>query len=233
MSVRLHSSHASHVGRVRENNEDSLLDRPGLYAVADGMGGHAAGEIASQIAIQTLAAWFEISTVGETEMRDAFAAANARILENARLNRDREGMGTTLTALAFSGDLAVIGHVGDSRCYLVRDGAGKQLTRDHTVAAAYEEATGQRADPLWKSQLGNCLGAARGFHVKTDARVFPCVPGDVLVLCTDGIADYADAGDVARIARGVDSDRLAMALVEQALARGGHDNATAVVIEVE
>ena len=130
-----HHTSASSVGQ-RANNEDAYFATPGLYAVADGMGGHAAGEVASRIATEQFREWsgsiarFSADGMAEQVIRTCFNACNNRLLDYMRDRPETSGMGTTLTAFAINGAVATIGHVGDSRCYLVRAGRCEQITRD-------------------------------------------------------------------------------------------------------
>ena len=122
------------VGLVREHNEDSLVAYPPLFAVCDGMGGHEAGEVASRIAVETLVKEAP-STADGTGLEHAIIAANHAVIDGARTGEGRPGMGTTCTSLIIEGNRLVIGHVGDSRAYLLRDGELIQLTQDHSLVA--------------------------------------------------------------------------------------------------
>lgn len=225
--MKIRSAAKTHIGLVRENNEDAYLcnDALGLYAVADGMGGHAAGEVASGIAISRLSEFSRFAEPGPVNLRSAFASVNRMITERAC--GPHAGMGTTLTALLIrEGFPAYIGHVGDSRCYLVRDGVGRQLTQDHAVPGT--------------SVLLNCLGSRLGSHIKTDIITEEARPGDVFILCSDGLSDYVDAEEAAQatdFGRRTDSgffvSELASYLVGRALGLGGADNITVVVVAVE
>jgi PPM family protein phosphatase len=128
--VRIEAGVATHVGQVRTGNEDAYLLEPPMYAVADGMGGHRGGEVASQLALTTIAESFR---KGAVPFADQVQAANRAVFERAGADRNLAGMGTTLTAAVIQGDLAHLVHVGDSRAYLLRAGALRQLTDDHTL----------------------------------------------------------------------------------------------------
>lgn len=243
--MRIRSAAKTHVGLVRQNNEDSYLcdEASGLYAVADGMGGHAAGETASRLAIEALR---NHNPNGHPHPREQLAAvfsyANDVILADARSWPVRSGSGTTMTALYLVDDtrdgVAYIAHVGDSRCYRVRDGVGRQLTQDHAVPGAHV--------------LLNCLGSKPGAHVKTDVIREDVQPGDVFILCSDGLSDYVDADGIGRFVKSWQRflDRpsrqttkfpaadvlpadLAALLIQKALRAGGADNITIVVVAVE
>lgn len=228
--MTLRSAHETSVGLRRDNNEDALLDSRGLYAVADGIGGHPAGEVASTVAINTLRDLLVDfrAAVNIDVLRATFAQAHADLLDLGMRNPARHRMGTTLTALAIADGKAVIAHVGDSRLYLVRGRIGLQITADDAGA--------------WGS-LANCLGNTPDSHTHTAVVEQPVEPGDLFVLCTDGVSRYADAEKVARLAdhareivEGTRNfplvDALAETLVQFALRSGGRDNATAVVVEI-
>lgn len=217
----------THVGRVRKSNEDNFLAIPGrLYACADGMGGHMAGEVASKIAIQALK---DGLTKTPFDLGRTFKAAHTYIVRAIHEAPDHRygkafsgGMGTTLTALSFNstGNHAIVAHVGDSRCYLIRNGRGMQVTTDHHSG--------------W-GRLANCLGVSESSHVKTDIIPIEVRRGDVFVLCTDGLSNYCDTDRTAmlvkkHIARGL--DQVAAELVQAALDDGGADNITVIVVEV-
>lgn len=221
MTVKISSTHASHVGKVRQNNEDAFYDNDfyGLFAVADGMGGHPAGEIASRIAVGCVGAVYDDALARDPEraLRAAFDCAHEAILANSRLHPERDKMGTTLTAAAVVGKSLHVAHAGDSAAVLVR---------------------GRRALPLTIAQadghtLQNCLGVGEGHFRGAVYHVERLEVGDVVVLCTDGLTAYLDAEGIAKVA-GVwmSHDLLANELVDHALAAGGQDNVTVVVVRV-
>lgn len=241
--MRIRSAAKTHVGLVRKNNEDAYLcdDALGLYAVADGMGGHAAGEVASHLAIEALRANADLIRRAPDSIRGAFDIADRSIHSMVHVNSALAGMGTTLTALSMGNHICAIAHVGDSRLYLVRDGIGRQLTRDHTIEGM--GGPGEFANPVAKHVLLNCLGGSPGSHRKTDTVTERVKPGDVFVLCSDGLSDYVDANEAARIWRVVrefsgaapeqEPHSLAEELLRQSLKAGGEDNITVVVVAVE
>jgi len=222
--MRLRSAHVSETG-LRMNNEDSLLDTPGLYAVADGMGGHAAGEVASRLAIETLKAAQpqRASDVGASLVATT-NLAHDQILRAMRKNPTSYGMGTTLTALAFGAVkpiVATIGHVGDSRGYLIREGRESQLTTDHT-------------SPLGQNVLDRCLGGRPEVDHRADVIRQDIEIGDIFVLATDGLdIDPTLIANIVRRHRGktalIDA---ANQLVQEALRAGSRDNITVVLVEV-
>lgn len=233
-------------GRVRPTNEDSYLLRPelGLFAVADGMGGHAAGEVASGIAISTvderLAASLPSTTTAdelEEALRTAVDEARTAILRRARIEPEKAGMGTTLVLLAIRADgLFRIAHVGDSRAYLLRRGELLQLTTDHTQAQELVESGHLTPREAHTHRLGHILTRALG---ATDPEVEPDIvggaatPGDLLLLCSDGLTGMVDDEDLhAILSADAPLESLADRLVEAANLRGGYDNITAVLIRV-
>jgi serine/threonine protein phosphatase PrpC len=243
------------VGKVREHNEDAHFIDPdaGIFIVCDGMGGHAAGEVASALAVKTIRAkWGSDAlqdvvdrwlTHGTPEARKQLMQeiqrgvfdAHAAIVGEAERDRGKQGMGTTLVgALVVGGDV-VFAHCGDSRAYLVRDGIAMQLTEDHTLLARLL-AAGVDVDvdgdgARFKSMLTNALGI--GQECKVSTFVVPVADGDRFLLCSDGITEYVQEHEVGEVLSASPSPaRAAQRLVEMALARGGGDNATALVVRV-
>ena len=246
---------ASHtdVGRVREHNEDAhWADADaGIAIVCDGMGGHAAGEVASGLAVRMVrerwtgaaveaarAAWLRTGTPAARGalfdvLRGAVMEANQAIIDRSSAERDKHGMGTTFTGVMIVGGEALFAHAGDSRAYLVRDGAGAQITDDHTLVARLAEAgVDTRIEPQrWKGVVTNALGIGEPTWIASAA--LPLADGDRLVLCSDGISEYLDDAELGEVVTQLASPGKAAArLVELALERGGQDNATAVVIKV-
>jgi protein phosphatase len=234
-------------GRVRPRNEDALLARPErcLFAVADGMGGHAAGDVASALAVATLDAAIPrapspriAADTLATRLQAAFQAAHETILEQAARQREQAGMGTTLTALAplRSSAECVIAHLGDSRAYRLRHGVLVQLTHDHTwvqqqVDAGKLSPVQARSHP-WSSVLTRVLGG--GEPGSADIIVTDAAPGDLFLLCTDGLSSVLADGDLAvLLAQPLPLPHLAAQLVEAALLRGGPDNITVVLLRAE
>jgi PPM family protein phosphatase len=221
-------------GRVRENNEDALLCLDRIVAVADGMGGLPGGEIASSLAVALL----EAACTGRSleELEAVVRAANRAISERASAAQGLEGMGTTLCALALTdaGTLAVV-NVGDSRAYLIRDGSLRQLTEDHSVTAELVrrgELTEQEAlDHPHRNVLTRVLGG--GPTVEVDGAVQSVLPGDRLLLCTDGLFNEVSDEEILSLVDATDDLSAAVdALVDRAVSEGGHDNVTVVVAEV-
>ncbi len=232
----------THVGMVRNNNEDSLLVRePFIFAVADGMGGYSAGEVASR---ETLKA-FEAAThdlrhnkVNEPEevLLEAFAKANKHTFLMAQKNKDYKGMGTTLTALYLPGDnTAYAAHVGDSRLYLYRNNTLSQITKDHSYVADLLAQGKITSSEAFTHPKRNMLLQALGVEesINTDIFHFALEKGDILLLCSDGLSDMLRDLEIAHILEASDFENAATALLEQSLDNGGKDNISLIMIAVE
>ena len=231
--------YASDIGCVRAHNEDSCLAIPErqLYAVADGMGGQAAGEVASSLLVETLREKLPaVGSLWEEELRQAVLQANDIILQEARIHAERKGMGTTATVLYIRDGQAIWAHVGDSRLYLCREGSLQQITRDHSyveslVSKGELTAEEARSHPQ-RNMLLRAVGVERDLQVDTGS--FSLHPGDRLLLATDGLMNMVEEASMAEILRkaaeaGPGSDP-AQALVQRALAAGGSDNVTVIVV---
>lgn len=243
MEMQLAHAVATDVGRVRDQNEDAWLAVPAgrLFAVADGMGGHAAGEVASRLAVETLADALEGAPPVDpdsagSELGRAVLEAGRRIHEQAERVPERRGMGTTVTALRFlEGGQALLVHVGDSRAYRLRDGGLRRLTRDHTwvqeqLDRGLISEAGARRHPA-SSVLTRALGTEP--RVEPDLVEVDWRPGDVFLLCSDGLTGPVEEGDIARALRdSPDPESAAAELVRLANQGGGPDNVTAVVVRV-
>ncbi|CAN5888473.1 hypothetical protein BH11MYX2_BH11MYX2_34710 [soil metagenome] len=245
----------THVGNVREHNEDAhFFDADqGMFIVCDGMGGHAAGEVASAIAIQTLREKWSDSETAEIAdvwiargtaiakkqlidwLKEGVLAAHHAIVYEAERDTAKAGMGTTLVGAMVVGGELVFAHAGDSRAYIVRDGIAMQLTEDHTLlqrlltAGIEVDVSGDGA--RFRSMLTNALGIGQECKVATFC--VPLADGDRFLLCSDGISEYVQENEVGEVlAKQPSPARAAQKLVEMALERGGADNATAVVVRV-
>lgn len=223
------------VGCVRDHNEDSLVVTPPLFVVADGMGGHAAGEVASEIATTVLAEKAPKTPDAEALGR-AVEDANLEIIAAAEDGRGREGMGTTCTAAILQEERLVIAQVGDSRAYLLHQGKLQQLTRDHSLVAMMVEA-GQltpeeaRVHPR-RSVITRALGTDPS--TKPDLYEIDVEAGDRLLLCSDGLYGMVEDPDIQAImTRTADPQRCASQLVNEAIAAGGNDNVTVIVVDIE
>jgi protein phosphatase len=238
---------ATSVGQVRPTNEDAVLCEPvespvvarrGLFcAVADGMGGHAGGDVASSIAVRRARDAYYASPTDAVDraLRDAIVAANRAVHEAGAGARGRDHMGSTLTATVVLGDQMVVGHVGDSRCYIVRDGAIRQLTRDHSWVAEAVEAGELTADEARVHPRRNIITRALGLgpSVDVDLYVAPLAAGTIVVLSSDGLHGLVSDAEIARYASRLPPQQAADELVSLANERGGVDNITAVLIRVD
>ncbi|MDO4443670.1 MAG: Stp1/IreP family PP2C-type Ser/Thr phosphatase [Slackia sp.] len=222
------------VGLVREHNEDSLAVTPPLYAVADGMGGHAAGEVASEIAIQTLVANAPETADGD-DLARAVVAANHAVIRAAAEGIGRKGMGTTMTAAMLSGKRLVVAQVGDSRAYLLHEGALQRITRDHSLMADLIESGQITVEEARVHPQRSVITRALGSDPSTlpDIYEMNVTPGDRLLLCSDGLSGMVDDSLLeSTLERIKDPQRCAAALVNEAITAGGYDNITAVVVDV-
>jgi len=225
---------ATDQGQVRDTNEDGyVVDRRlQLFAVADGMGGHRAGEIASATALEALRA----AVASGTGLGDAITNANEAVHGKAAQDAELQGMGTTLTAVVPDGNGVLVGHVGDSRAYLLRDGELRQLTTDHSlVEELIREGTlteEQAATHPQRSIITRALGVEGS--VEVDVYPVPLLPGDRLLICSDGLTSMLRSNAIAGLLRREsDPTRAANLLVDAANAAGGEDNITTIVIDIE
>lgn len=241
------------VGRVRERNEDNfLIDRKlNMHVVCDGMGGHAAGAVASATAVNVvrehivkhadvLDSWLDPQT--QTDRHDvnkllekAIQSACYRIYERGRQNINERGMGTTLSMVLLLGGRAFIGHVGDSRVYLIREGAIHQLTEDHSLLADMVKHGRIRSPAEVDPRFRNAVTRAVGVHetVEVETVDLPVLPGDRFLLCSDGLTGYADAATLNKfVSADAEEEVICGRLVAHANQMGGADNITAVVITV-
>ncbi len=241
--MRIRYGSQSNQGRVRTSNEDSFFanGRTRLFLVADGMGGHAAGEVASHIASTTIQEI--LVTPGSSQddpaeaLRSAAQAANARIYEAQRETLEYLGMGSTLSALMFRGSNYYIAHVGDSRAYLLREGTLDQLTRDHSVVWHLYESGVLRKEDLSKHPQKNLIIRSIGPHpqVEVDIESGEARERDLFLLCSDGLTDVLPDEAIQRIVSdpAKSPQELADTLVNAANDGGGPDNVTVVVVRLE
>ena len=235
MTYALTYAAASHVGLIRGNNEDSAYAGPHLLALADGMGGHAAGEIASQLMISHIA---HVDDVGPGDdmcgqLADAMTEGNAAIANQIDINPATEGMGCTLDAFFFNDDTLAICHVGDSRGYLYRDGQLEQITKDDTyVQSLVDEGQLAPEDVSNHPQRSLILKALTGRPVEPTLMLRDVRPGDRYLLCSDGLSDPVSHDTIADIVSGGTLDQAAERLIDLALRSGGPDNVTVVLGEI-
>ena len=238
----------SDLGMRRQNNEDAATVRMStdietfhrrghLFVVADGMGGHAVGELASRIAIESLPLTYlksHLSNPAES-LRQSIAAANASIHDKGELNRDFARMGTTCTALVLSEQGAFIGHVGDSRCYRIRRDRVDQLTFDHSLQWELIRRGGMDPEEVLRKEPRNIITRSLGPEESVEIDIegpFAILPKDAYVLCSDGLTSHVADEEIGAIAANLPAPDAARMLVHLANARGGTDNVTAVVVQV-
>jgi|HubBroStandDraft_5_1064220.scaffolds.fasta_scaffold171588_1 serine/threonine protein phosphatase PrpC len=240
------------LGRKRTMNEDAFFmdDQLGLYVVADGMGGHAAGEVASREAVDTLYGMVKRGVRGLRELIDPVseedARAACRLMESAvqaatyfvfsiaEIDRAKTGMGTTISAMLVLGDYAVTAQVGDSRIYRIEHGAAEQLTEDHTLIAWQLKQGLITPQEAARSPHRNVITRAVGNreYVQVDTRRIPLTPSARFLLCSDGLHGYLRDDDIAGIVR-LGGDVAVRRFIDLANERGGKDNITAVLVEID
>ena len=245
----------SHPGRRRPTNEDSYGVHPdlGLFVVADGMGGHAAGEVASRLAVESIAEFVRETVVpdhGRTwplpydsalsveanRLRSAFRIANQRIADEVATTETLRGMATTASAVLLSGTRATVGHVGDSRVYLLREGGLDQVTRDHSwvgeqVRAGAMTASDARRHP-WRNIVTRALSG--GDDPDVDVTDVEVVPGDRWLLCSDGLFSVVPDDTIESILAGRESlDGMCQRLIQEANDAGGPDNITTLLLQID
>jgi serine/threonine protein phosphatase PrpC len=247
------------VGCVREHNEDDhvLIPEQGVFVVADGMGGHACGEVASRISVESISAFYQDSTVtarlrevydrhwrdeamahlssfNEFRLKSAIEYGNLQIFREAGTDPALEDMGTTIVGLSFVGGRCYVAHVGDSRAYRFRRGRLLQLTEDHSLANEYLRMRVLRREDLphfpYKNVIVRALGLQDDVAVDTQART--CRPEDRYLLCSDGLTDLVSDEEIYEVLSGWDgAQNAAQELVRRALQYGGIDNVTVLIVD--
>jgi protein phosphatase len=253
MKIAYHA--LSDVGRKRQGNEDSVLVNPeqNLFVVADGMGGHAAGEVASKIAVDAINEFVCLTSTDEeitwpfgleenisydgNRLKTAIRYANRKVLDVTKDRKEYEGMATTVAAVLLDGDTANLAHVGDSRIYLHRDSQLRQLTSDHSWVNEQIQSGVISADQARNHPLRNVVTRALGGKAELQVDLAPSKmqPGDILLLCSDGLTGMIPDGEICAVlerAQG-DVEKAARELVDAANARGGEDNITVVLIKFQ
>ncbi len=232
----------THVGHVRESNEDSyrIVPELGLVVVADGMGGHAGGEVASALVVESMER--EIRAIGAfaraapaLALTAAVRAANDAVRQAGNERPALRGMGSTVVSALVIDRTAHVAHAGDSRAYRIRGSRLERLTRDHSLVEEYlRENPGAHEDDLdgvYRHLVTRAVGAAPSLEV--DVSEYECEPGDILLFCSDGLTGPVDDDAIARIvARAKDLDSAGMALVQAALDGGGPDNVTVALVKI-
>jgi PPM family protein phosphatase len=240
--VKLISAAATDIGLLRSNNEDAYLVMPeaGLFAISDGMGGAAAGEIASRYFIETAQAVFRsrapsFSETNHELARKVFRRSNERIFEHTEQYPDDEGMGCTGDLLVFDGDRYVVGHAGDSRIYLLRDGILRQLTKDHSFVQRLVDNGTLTPEEAKHHPRKNIILQALGIDpsVSFDIMEGAGLNHDIFLLCTDGLTDMvADSAIQDILVSSVSIQHKVKELIAAAIAAGGRDNVTVILCEV-
>ncbi|MGZ4031477.1 MAG: Stp1/IreP family PP2C-type Ser/Thr phosphatase, partial [Tumebacillaceae bacterium] len=233
----------THVGLVRQLNEDvytvdTQLEPYGVAVVADGMGGHLAGEVASALALETVLTQFKEQAANEEDPADlvvaAMQSANRAVHERANSSERLNGMGTTLVACLFDEQHIYLGHIGDSRGYLYQAGNLRQLTDDHTLVNELYKSGQITAEEAQHHPQRNIVTRAVGTDSKVQADLLHMEwsAGDILLLCSDGLTDMVDQKRLSAIVSGDQTlDAKVDALIDAALASGGHDNITVVAVQ--
>jgi PPM family protein phosphatase len=236
MRIGAHAA-ATHAGRKRRRNEDAFVERPPLFAVADGMGGAQAGEVASRLAAAALEDDADGATGPEERVVALIEEANRRVFQRANEDEAASGMGTTMTVALVDGDQVTIGHVGDSRAYRFRAGELEQLTDDHSLVAELVRSgrlTPEEADTHpQRSVITRAVGTDPDIDV--DRFTVEAAPGDVYLICSDGLSDMLDERQIRDVfsEHSDDLEAAAKALVGAANRVGGDDNITVVVFQID
>ncbi|HNV72225.1 MAG TPA: protein phosphatase 2C domain-containing protein [Candidatus Ozemobacteraceae bacterium] len=244
----LEFSHHTDVGKKRTHNEDSLVAIPPwrdpafscqscFFGVADGMGGHAAGEVASRLAIEGILYWMahnQITSLSQSHIENAFGEASSRIWSYAQEHQEKKGMGTTLTGILIHGSQALLGHIGDSRCYLLREGKLRQISRDHTLVAEQIRQGKLTPEDAKKHPMRHILSRAMGVRefAEVDTMLLDLAPGDLFLFCTDGVYNWMPDERLEQILGKAEFPQVTRQLVEEAVQVGGDDNATAVMVRI-
>jgi len=250
MSLTLEATGLTDVGRVRASNEDNFDydERLGIFVVCDGMGGHAAGEVASRIAVDTVLSYFrkhqpaatqspapDDAPIGARMLAEAVKQANDAILEYAEAHKNTSGMGTTLVAARFADGNVSIANVGDSRIYLLREGELLQLTEDHSLVMEQVRRGMLSLDEAKRSSAQNIITRALGTDDTTlpDLGEFPAQSGDILLLATDGVLRHVTDQEIRDILLQIPSLKAACkTLIDLANEGGGDDNSTCVLVRL-
>ena len=240
MAISGKSTAVSHVGKIRANNQDSGYAGTQLFVVADGMGGHAGGDVASAIALKRVMEadrQFASAADAEFALQSALSAANTMLAETVFEHPELTGMGTTVSAILRSGSQIAIAHIGDSRIYLLRDGTLKQITADHTFVQRLvdsgritpEEAAVHPRRSVLMRVLGDVDAAP-----EIDTTVFDVLAGDRWLLCSDGLSSYVSDDKIAQALKSHPAVRdAADRLVKESLDQGAPDNVTVVVVDID
>lgn len=224
------------IGQVRHANEDAYWVQAPWFAIADGMGGHSAGEVASRLATEAVKKVAEQhNQPWQVAVKQAIHEANEAVWQRARHDAVVAGMGTTLTIMVLQHDECIIGHVGDSRCYMLRDKTLQQLTNDHSVVAELIQTGTLTEKEASIHPQRNMLTRAIGTSPQTNPDIVrtPVQSGDIMLLCTDGLNAVLSDDDIASVLQTATSlSAAAEQLIHAANERGGPDNITVIIVEV-
>ena len=240
MAFVLESATLSNVGLVRARNEDVAGEAPehGLFVVADGMGGHLGGDVAARLTVDTILAYLQTVSPEKAmaEVPEAVRLANEAVLDKASTDRSLRGMGSTVVICWERDGEMVYGHVGDSRIYLLRGGELRQLTEDHSLVTQLL-ATGQISEAeaerfIYKHVITRAIGTRR--QILADVDGMAMLPGDIFLLCTDGLTDGVSDDQIRTILNTTSDPKImAQKLVDAALDGGGRDNVTVTLLKVK
>jgi protein phosphatase len=249
--VRIRYAARTDVGLKRTHNEDyfALIEEDRLFMVADGMGGHASGDVASKMSTEVIGDFYRLTrnpdatwpfrydtsrSFAENRMIAAIRLANARIFDASQRNRSQRGMGTTIVTLHLNGDTGYIAHVGDSRCYLLRDGRMDLLTRDHSLLEDWKDARPELTEQEIRDfPHKNVITRALGMRetVDIDVRKLDVRDDDRFLLCSDGLSGMLDDDELLAVIEDTeDPEDLVAELVDRSNAAGGEDNITAMIV---
>ena len=227
----------THIGNVRKSNQDALLVQPGefgLYGVADGMGGHKAGDVASRMAVDALKEALSAARPNEEALRKAIEKANAEIYAAQCENPDLNGMGTTLTVIWEDKRRILLGHVGDSRAYRVRGGRIEQVSQDHSMVAELVRDGLITQEEALVHPYRNIITRALGVDAEVTADIISMNKrkGDKYLICSDGLSEYVRENEMMEILASMPMSEAADTMLSMALDGGGHDNISLVIAEV-
>ncbi len=250
--MRVDCGSISDVGRKRKSNEDNYCAnaKEGLYVVADGMGGHAAGEVASELATETIEEFIKLTSsdaditwpfgldeklsLSGNRLKTAIRFANRKLLERVQESAECEGMATTVAAVLLEKDQAHIAHVGDSRVYLIRDDTIRQVTSDHSwvneqVMSGLIDSEQARTHPL-RNVVTRALGGKEGLEI--DLQVLDLQAGDMLLICSDGLTSMVEDGEILEVVKagGLQVNEVVRELIDAANESGGEDNITTIAL---
>ena len=227
----------THIGNVRKSNQDALLVQPGefgLYGVADGMGGHKAGDVASRVAVDALKEALSAARPNEEALREAIEKANAEIYAAQCEEPDLNGMGTTLTVIWEDKRRILLGHVGDSRAYRVRGGRIEQVSQDHSMVAELVRDGLITQEEALVHPYRNIITRALGVDAEVTADIISMNQrtGDKYLICSDGLSEYVRENEMLEILASMPMSEAADTMLSMALDGGGHDNISLVIAEV-